>query len=165
MRKYIVASVVAGFLMCAGTALVAQNWNAAPLYGTLNLVTGFMPDPQSLAIQAGGADAVANLGIYDPTGGACRGYINSGAPDVRVHYTSGTTYPIRFYVSSATDTTLLVNLPDTTWRCNDDYSGLNPLVHIDGPPAGQYDIWIGTYAAIAPTPATFFVTELTSNGP
>ena len=156
---------IVGAALAAGSLLMAQDFTAEPLYGNLTLVTGFTPDPQSLEVRAGGSDDVSGLAIVDPTGGSCRGFINAAAPDVRVNYTAGTTYPIRFYVQSAADTTLLVNLPDTSWRCSDDYAGFNPLVNIDSPPSGQYDIWIGTYSAGAPSPATFFVTELSTNGP
>ncbi len=40
-----------------------------------------------------------------------------------------------------------MNLPDGSWVCGDDaYSGtLNPLVVIDNPPEGQFDIWVGSY--------------------
>ena len=170
MRKLGIALVAAVAIASAGTAVVAQNWNAEPLYGTITLTTGFMPDPyvHGTPVIAGGADAVANLGIMDPTGGACRGYINAAAPDMRLHYTAGTTFPLRVYVvpqNPGADLTLLVNLPDTTWRCNDDFSGLSPLVHIDNPPSGQYDIWVGTYSATGVVPSTFFVSELTSSQP
>ena len=165
MRKLIASLAVTGIALAAGSALMAQNFNAAPLYGTLTLTTGFSPDPQQVSIQAGGSNAVSSLGIVDPTGGTCTGYINAAAPDVRVHYTAGTTYPLRFYVQAAADTTLLVSMPDTSWRCNDDFAGFNPLVNLVSPPSGQYDIWIGTYLASASTPATFFVTELASSGP
>jgi hypothetical protein len=125
--------------------LFAQNWSAAPLYGTLTLTTGFTPDPSYVQVQAGGYNDVGTLGIQDPTGGNCNGYIAAAQPDVRVHYVAGTTYPLRFYVQSAADTTLIVNMPDSTWRCNDDFAGLNPLIQIANPPSGQYDIWVGVW--------------------
>ena len=184
MRKFVVAFISVAALCVAGfSTLTAQtvNWNAAPLYGTATIVTGFTPDPyvHPTTVQAGGASQVCTSWnsatcdggvqtIIDPTGGSCVGYINPGAPDVRVQYTAGTTYPIRFYampLDGSSDLTLLVNQPDTTWRCNDDHSGWNPLVHIDYPQSGQYDIWVGTYSAGAIVPATFYVTELTSVGP
>lgn len=164
MRRITLTITAVAIMMVAGT-LLAQNWGAEPLYGSLNLNTGFTPDPQSVAVQAGGESAVSTLAISDPTGGFCAGYIAAGQPDVRLNYTAGTTWPLRIYVQSMTDTTLLVNLPDTTWRCNDDYAGLNPLIHLDTPPSGHYDIWIGTYSPGSIEPATLYVSELSSMGP
>jgi hypothetical protein len=164
MRQTLLVVAALGALSVSGT-LFAQNFGADPLYGTLTLNTGFMPDPRSVEVQAGGADDVATLGITDPTGGTCTGMIAAAQPDVRVHYTAGTTFPLRFYVQSTADTTLLVNLPDATWRCNDDTVGLNPVIQIDSPPSGRYDIWIGTFRTGTPQAATLNVTELSSNGP
>lgn len=166
MKRMILSVVVLAALMVSG-ALFAQNFNAEPLYGTYNLTTGFTPDPQAVSVQAGGETDASMLGLVDPTGGPCRGYIAAGQPDVRLNFTSGTTFPLRLYVQSASDTTLVVNLPDTTWRCNDDAVGLNPVVDlpVGQVQSGQYDIWIGTYNAGQPQPATLHITELTTNGP
>lgn len=40
-----------------------------------------------------------------------------------------------------------MNLPDGTWACNDDAAGglLDPLIVIEPPQEGRYDIWIGSY--------------------
>jgi hypothetical protein len=64
------------------------------------------------------------------------------------------------------DATLLVNQPDTTWRCNDDSHGtLMPAIDFANPSGGQYDVWVGTYDASSHNPATFYITELASNNP
>jgi hypothetical protein len=148
-------------------ALFAQNFAAEPLYGTHNLNTGFTPDPQAVSVQAGGDTDASTLGLVDPTGGPCRGYITVAQPDVRLNFTSGTTFPLRFYVQSTADTTLLVNMPDASWRCNDDAVGLNPVVDIPvgAVQTGQYDIWVGTYNPGTSQAATMYFTELTTNGP
>jgi hypothetical protein len=62
--------------------------------------------------------------------------------------------PLIFSVQSPADTTLVVNDPNGNWLCNDDTDGLNPEVRIDGPIAGRYDVWVGTYNTGALEPAT-----------
>ncbi|MBI4703645.1 MAG: peptidase S1 [Deltaproteobacteria bacterium] len=148
-------------------AVVAQpDFSATPIFGTFTLVTGFVPDPQPVPVLTGGPDDASMLGLVDAASGEpCRGWMNGAAPDVRVSYPGGEAFPLRFYVASDSDTTLCVNLPDATWRCNDDTVGLNPVVQVDAPASGQYDIWIGNYAGGAPEPATLYVTELATNGP
>ena len=163
MKKLFVPIALVG-LMFASVAF-AQGWlTAEPLYGTYTLNTGFTPDPQSVDVVAGGAEPASNIGAP----AHCVGSIVSAQPDVRLHYTAGTTFPLRFYAVSTVDTTLVVNAADGNWYCNDDgataTAGLNPVVDIPNPPSGQYDIWVGTWAGGTGN-ATVFVTELLSNGP
>ncbi len=143
-----------------GTA-TAQDYNLPPTFGVVSISTGFLPDPNWIALLAGGP----NRGSYTDvaTGGACNGYF-ADAPDMRVHYEAGDTFPLAFYVDSRADTVLLVNTPDGAWHCNDDAVALNPAIEFDRPLAGQYDIWVGTYA---PTngeypPATLGITEVSA---
>lgn len=44
------------------------------------------------------------------------------------------------------DTTLAVQLPDGSFRCNDDTNGLNPAVQLEPVPAGQLRVWVGSYS-------------------
>lgn len=115
--KLAVAVVVAATLF-GGTA-DAQNWNLNPAFGTLNLRAGFLPDPRTRRIQAGG-DSHFNGGGGCPGGGWF-----ANAPDYRVNY-SAWDFPLTFYVSAPGDTMLLVNDPAGQWFCNDDYNGLDP---------------------------------------
>lgn len=170
MRKWEWGLVALCVLVLSGIA-VGQNWQADPLYGTVTLRSGFTPDPQCVAVQAGGANTTADLleGSDPVTGESPNGYINAERPDVTLMYTSGS-FSLRFYVESDVDTTLLVNLPDTTWRCNDDgscegYSGLDPVITCNRPQSGKYDIWVGTYSQGRTSPATLCITELMSNHP
>ena len=144
----------------AGLAF-AQGWvTATPLYGTHAVTAGFTPDPMSVSVTAGGSEPASAIGA--PSN--CLGSIVSAQPDVRVNYTAGS-FPLRFYVVSGADTTLIVNAADGTWHCNDDFSGYNPAVDIPSPPSGQYDIWVGTYSG-GTGAAMFYITELPSvNGP
>ena len=147
----------------------AQNWNAPPRFGSRTLRTGFTPDPVPIQVYAGGQNHGPSAGIVDAaTGQPCQGWFNGSQPDFRLHYTAGGRYPLRIFVQGSGDTTLLVNTPNTSWRCNDDGpqgSGVNPVVHIQRPATGQYDIWVGTYNAGPPQPTTLYITELVTVGP
>ncbi|HEY4251956.1 MAG TPA: hypothetical protein VGM87_12165 [Roseomonas sp.] len=128
------------------------DWTAAPTVSTLQLQSGFEPDPRNLELQAGGGDDAASLG------GACTGRINGRAPDVVLDYRNGG-FPLGIFARSAADTVLVVHAPDGRWRCNDDSQGLNPAVAFPRPPSGRYAIWVGTVGA-GRAPATLAVTEL-----
>jgi hypothetical protein len=114
------------------------NWRAAPTYGTIDLSSGFTPDPYLRSIAAGGANEVA-LG-----GSECTGYIHAAAPDLDLNYRAGQ-YQLSIYAKSDTDITLIVNAADGRWYCSDDVSGTNPAIVFSNPPSGNYNIWIGTY--------------------
>ncbi|MBK6577964.1 MAG: hypothetical protein IPG17_17540 [Sandaracinaceae bacterium] len=43
------------------------------------------------------------------------------------------------------DTTLVVQLPDGSFLCNDDTHGLNPAVQLEPVPSGQLRVWVGSY--------------------
>ena len=131
----------------------APDIMAAPLFGTLDLSGGFTPDPATVEVEAGGSDMADGLGPN------CTGYINNAAPDVRLNFEAGQ-LPLFIYAQSEVDTTLVVNLPDGRWMCNDDSSGLNPGITVEPAASGQYDIWIGTFEETEPAPATLFISEL-----
>lgn len=139
----------------AGIA-VAQDFNANPNYGTLNLTAGFLPDPQVVQLQSGGSLNAQNLSS------SCRGFI-SNAPDVRLNYTAGQ-YPLILSVASGTDTTLVVNGPDGSWYCDDDggVNGLNPGIRFNNPQGGRYEIWVGTYGSASLANAQLHISEISS---
>jgi hypothetical protein len=121
---------------------------AAPAHGTLTLEAGFTPE--EIAIEAGGADPVSVMGF------GCAGYIVNGEPDVNVLYGEGGG-GLAFYAESDDDTTLLVNLPDGSWRCSDDELGRNPAVEVEAAEGGLYNVWVGTYSQSGGAPATLHV--------
>ena len=125
-----------------------------PIFGEATLAAGFIPDPHAVDVQAGGEIAAETAA--DP---ACRGSVTA-APSFRLFYTAATA-PLIFKAMSEADTTLVINLPDGTWLCDDDGGeGLNPLVTIEQPATGQYDIWVGTYGGGALQAATLLITEI-----
>jgi hypothetical protein len=134
----------------------AQDFNATPNYGTINLRTGFTPDPNVVRVQSGGSLDASRI---DST---CAGFITA-APDVRVVYTAGS-LPLIISVASRADTTLIVNGPDGRWYCDDDggVNGMNPSVRFNHPASGRYEIWVGTYGHAALQDARLNISELTS---
>jgi hypothetical protein len=78
-------------------------------------------------------------------GSGCRGFVST-SPDHQIQNAAALPY-VRFVVNGGTlDTTLAVQLPDGTYRCNDDFEGFNPMV--EGPlPAGLIKVWVGGYNA------------------
>ena len=60
---------------------------------------------------------------------------------------------------------LLVNDPQGNWYCNDDSGSgnLNPVVDLENPVEGQYDIWIASGGA--DTEGTLEITEQANVGP
>ncbi len=133
------------------------DYSAAPAYGTVTLSAGFTPDPRVIALQSGGGIPASNVSS------SCNGYI-ARAPDVRLNYRAGNTYPLILSVSSSTDTTLVVNGPGGEWYCDDDggVNGLNPALRFNSPRSGQYDIWVGTYSGAQTHAARLHISEVES---
>ncbi|MCI0685059.1 MAG: caspase family protein [Gemmataceae bacterium] len=154
-RSRHVVAVLAVVALAAGRATAQPNQaqpnpNLKPTYGSVRLKAGFLPDPFTKDLQAGG-QLRTNLG-------GVKAYV-AKAPDVSLHYTKGQ-YPLTFTVKSVGDTTLLINLPDGTWVADDDSGGgLDPLIRIAQPQSGRYDIFVGTYRK-GLLPATLYITEL-----
>ncbi len=143
MRRIIFASALA---LAAATAAGAQNYSLNPTYGTVNLQGGFLPDPHNVSVVAGGGISAGSIS------GECRGMI-ADAPDVRLNFNGSR---ISIGARSGSDTTIVVNGPDGSWFCNDDFDGLDPRVTISG--SGQYDVWVGTYGG-GTAQATVYFTE------
>ena len=118
-----------------------------------SLTAGFTPDPFTTVLAAGGHIDASSV---DPT---CYGNIAAN-PDFVLSYTSGD-WPLRVFVTSDADTTLLVRMPSGEVMCNDDFDGLNPSIALPTPSSGQYEVFIGTYDPTAGNPeVTLAVTEL-----
>lgn len=109
---------------------------ASPRYGTLAAAAA----PASLAIEAGGPDR------NSIPGSGCSGFIANATPVATVTHTGG---PLSIYVTSGTDTTLLVSDPSGRWQCSDDADDINPGVTFSNGQAGAYTVWVGTFSAEA----------------
>jgi hypothetical protein len=151
-------TLAASVLLAAAvpTAAPAQDFNARPNYGTVELRTGFEPDPHVTQVQSGGNLDASRIASN------CAGFITS-APDLRLVFDAGT-LPLIISVASRSDTTLVVNGPDGRWYCDDDggANGLNPALRFNHPVSGRYEIWVGTYGHAALQDARLNISELTS---
>lgn len=141
------------------TSQATFNFSLPAVYGSTALTGGFVPDPFSVGVTAGGP---VNAGYL---GGGCSGFATS-APSFQVNYTSGAFPTLRFYFIGGADTTMIINTPGGSYMCVDDSFGtLNPTIDFNSPSSGRYDVWIGTYAAGGSVGGTLYVTENTGNHP
>jgi len=141
------------FLATAGLTAAAQNPDAAGAYGEIQLSGGFMLDPHTVRLDAGGDFDAEGLGNN------CVGYINANAPDFVLNFRDPQ-QPLNIYVMSDADTTLVVRNPTGTWFCDDDTEGFNPMVRLVKPAAGRYAIWVGTFSSGQFAAADLYISEL-----
>ena len=144
------AELTDGEVIMPGPGASGPDYTADPTYGTVDIQSGFDPDPNSNELIAGGDDPVTISG--------CNGFILASAPDLRVNYESSE-LPVSFYVTSDVDTTLVISLPDGEWACDDDTNERDPAVTLQSPESGQYDIWVGTYNQGENSEALLHITE------
>ncbi len=109
-------------------------------FGTITLATGFTPDPH---VEQGTSGAGATGRDASTLDANCRGQIDSTPDHLLVATTAMSN--LRIMANSQSDTTLVVHKPDGSYACNDDGDGLNPVVVIQGAPAGTYQIFVGSY--------------------
>lgn len=152
MLSKILAVSAAVLAVTAGT-VVAQNYNRRPTFGTVNLVTNFQPDPYMVPVTAGGNIPAERIG-----GPGCVGSI-ADPPDFRLNYTAGR-FPLYLAATSRSDITLVVNLPNGRWVCNDDFKGTDPGIVLNNPMSGQYDIWVGHYNRGSGVPTQLIISEV-----
>jgi hypothetical protein len=125
---------------------------AAP-QSLLTLQQAFLPDPQIMAVRAGGSVEV-DYGECD------YGYIAETAA-VGIEYVTGGSSDLYFYAESDGDTMLLIETPDRQIVCDDDSHGeLNPLVHVPDAGEGTYLVFIGSYSENDYQDATLYISEL-----
>jgi hypothetical protein len=135
--------------LCVGRA-ETQNPSLGATFGSVKLKAGFLPDPYTRNLVAGG-------NIQTKLGGVTAWVAN--APAFKLYYEAGN-FPLTIYVESGADTTLLINLPDGSWIADDDSGGnLNPLLKFARPQSGRNDIWVGTIGRNTAN-ATLKITEL-----
>jgi hypothetical protein len=133
------------------------DFSLDPAYGTVDLVSGFQPDPHEQAIQAGGSLSASAIP-------GCVGWI-AQAPDYRINWTAGSgALPLVFSVDSDADTVLVINDAQGNWVCDDDggNKSLNPSITFQNPASGQYDVWVGTFSEGDLQPSVLNVSELYS---
>ncbi|MDC0598382.1 peptidase S1 [Gammaproteobacteria bacterium] len=132
--------IVTGFFVLSSLLVVniagAQDYQLDATYGEKSLASGFLPDPFTVDLDAGGSIDSARLGAD------CIGLI-ADAPDFELTLEDGG-FELYLYVLSIGDTSLVVNTPSGDWLCDDDSAGnLNPLLELTKAESGIYDIWVG----------------------
>jgi hypothetical protein len=153
MKRFVLA-VVVSLALFAPDQVAAQNFSLEPYYGRVTLQGGFMPDPQSWEVTAGGATAT------EVSNSQCSYGNVSARPDLNVSYQGNGSRTLYIYAVSADDTMLLVNLPNSSWRCDDDgYGDFDPIVVIPNARSGLYNIWVGTYGDEMAN-ATLYISEI-----
>lgn len=129
-------------------------------YGVYTIEAGFLPDPWIFPMYSGGdVDAGRqNLGV------GCSGNVTS-QPDLVIDWATASQNLHIFFVGMD-DTTLIVELPDGSYACNDDTVGTDPSVNISNPAGGDYSIWVGTFGAANDyVPGYLMVTEFEDSLP
>ena len=117
---------------------VSSTIHLPPNAGTFSLDR----NPVTVSLTSGGSNSG---GYVDASylGSGCVGY-GIRAPDVRIHIVNSGM--ISFGFNSQGDTTLIINDANGDWHCDDDGgSGVNPELTLHNAPAGQYDIWVGSF--------------------
>ena len=136
---------------------------ADPLFGSIKLQRGFIPDPHVVAMVAGGtvntADLDVNCGFtasfptfaFDLTGGASETFL-------RIFYTA----------NDGTDTTMVMYTPEQKWLCMDDStfgSKKDPVIEFEYAPSGKYVIWLGTKQSDTYAEGNLFITGSINSTP
>jgi hypothetical protein len=121
------------------------------------LTDGFSPDPMLLTGVAGGPTDATSL---NPS---CNGHVGA-APNHTLSV--ATALPsLRLFAHADGDTTLVVQLSDGRYVCNDDGEGTDPIVDIQNLPAGQHNVFVGTYAPGATMNYQLGITRNPAMGP
>jgi hypothetical protein len=119
------------------------DYRMNPTYGEITLDDDFGSEVHSIKLTSGGNINSSYLG------GECTGFV-SKEPDYRLFWNNTQTSNLGILFTpddEGEDPTILVNLPDGTWICNDDMGAglLLPFALIENPKEGQYDIWVGSF--------------------
>ncbi|TVP44741.1 MAG: hypothetical protein EA350_10965 [Gemmatimonadales bacterium] len=116
----------------------------------VSLVGGFIPDPHSVDVMAGGPAAPDQPGC---TYGNVPVYSS-----VLLTYTGGSGRTLTMASVGDGSTTLHVILPDDRGLCDRDSFGGNPMLSIPNAEDGDYYIWVGAMGD-NPIPARLYLSE------
>lgn len=158
--------------MCACLSLLLGAWGGSVAaqqglriggntshFGRQTLRGQFMPDPFTVRMVSGGGINVSTLGLAP----GCVGFV-SREPDFILNLEMPANF-LRIFFQGEGDTTLVINDAAGRWHCNDDsYGTFDPTIDFAHPPAGHYDIWVGSYSSDN-VRGVLHVTELRSRHP
>lgn len=162
MRKAMILLLALMLALLGGGAVLAQSDTAASedsetaaapaAFLTMNLRAGFPLDPFVVSLNGGGEVDASTL---DP---ACVGFITE-APTFAVNWEGEAEFFDIFYYSDF-DPTLVLQLPDGSFLCNDDASDnvLDPELIVESPAEGEYNLWVGSYDAGQIIPGLLVIT-------
>jgi len=156
-RTMLVAGAVAGGVVAFAAAFLAlssgPDVDGIPRRGVLELDTSPTPAPVSLAIT--GEHRVSDFAS------GCHGYVES-QPVVTVRNLAAR--EVRVWTEGSTDFVLLVHSEDGRVYCDDDSGeGMNARLTLDLP-AGDHNVWVGTFGNGAHANATLHVDGQTLDG-
>jgi hypothetical protein len=144
MRRLITAVIVAGLLLTIPATVLGQDDTIDTTSGAgyINAALPDYPDPLVTTMLSGGPVDASTLSA------GCVGNIFN-VPDAQIELTSRLPLFRVYFTAAETsmDTTLVVQLPDGSFVCNDDFQGSNPLVEIGEPQQGTYFVWVGTFGS------------------
>ncbi len=111
----------------------------APISGPITpIASPLSPDPMLFSGVAGGPTAASAL---NPN---CNGHVA-----LVPNHTLSVVSPmpsLRILAHADGDTTLVVQLSDGRFVCNDDGEGVDPIVDLENVPVGQHNVYVGTYS-------------------
>lgn len=118
------------------------SFDLPPTYGDIRLGNTMGAEPFTVEVIAGGSIDASYLGSE------CVGFV-AQAPDYRLFWEGDISALLVSFEphSAGHDPTLVINTPGGSWLCNDDFGdeSLSPLLMLENPQQGQYDIWVGSY--------------------
>lgn len=140
-KMKMLAGLIGGaFLMISGGAMAAVGVATGAVPGTpdhASIAPGFTPSPMTFNGIAGGSQEASTR---RPD---CLGNIPS-TPDLEFSVSAAIPM-LRIMAKSTQDTTLLVQMTDGSYLCNDDSEDVHPAISAAFPP-GDYRVWVGTFS-------------------
>lgn len=142
---------LAAFVLAATGSMTTSAWAQPSNFGTIQLATGFQPDPSVAQGTSGGQRAASSMMQ------GCQGWI-ANTPDHILNLTTQFRW-LRIFAESSSDTTIVIQGPDGRVQCDDDTFDRNPAIQTSFTP-GQYRIWVGSYRQGENSPYQLKLTEL-----
>lgn len=136
--------------------------SASALAGTVQAAEGFEAQGAiEVTVRAGGMNSAqeTDMGGRVFEEDYCTGFIDAAHPTVVIAY-DGTGDLGLSATSPDTDLVLVVQAPDGTVRCNDDFNSRDPALGFSPAESGDYAVWVGTFSLESDTVgATLAVSE------